>query len=52
MLCTILSRANMLYRVRRVWEVRRVGTLGNVAFVVGELLIELRVLQCLKVSEV
>ena len=30
----------------------RVGKLENLAFVVGELLIELRVLQCLQVGQV
>ena len=51
MLCTILSRANKLFRGEKSIRIR-VGTLGNVAFLVGELLIELRVLKCLKVNEV
>ena len=38
----------MLYRVEK--SIR--STLGNVGFVVGELLIELRVLKRLRVSEV
>ena len=43
----------MLYRGKQSIRRQEVGILiGNLAFVVGELLILLRVLQCLKVSKV